>query len=122
MDSLPLTVPRGGGQGRGSVVSVGRPGGGRQRVGRPVGFQGSQGAGPSLAVWHPILGEEGRWVVAQSVGSPEERVRVLDCSVRTAKVHQEAQTQHRGVRTRRVGVGVQGGHQDAADTVSTVTR
>lgn len=96
MDSLPLTVPRGGWQGRGSVVSVGRPGGGRQRVGRPVGFQGSQGAGPSLAVWHPILGEEGRWIVAQ--------------------------TQHRGVRTRRVGVGVQGGHQDAADTVSTVTR
>lgn len=33
-----------------------------------------------------------------------------------------AQTQHRGVRTGRVGVGVQGGHQDAGDAVSTVTR
>lgn len=58
---------------------------------RPVGFQGSRGAGPSLAVWHPILGAEGRWILAQRVGSPVEGVRVLDCLV---DLHQEAQTQH----------------------------
>lgn len=54
-------------------------------------------------------------------GFPKERVRVPHCSVCISKVHQEAQTQHRGVRTRRVRVGVQGGRQDAGDTVSTVT-
>ena len=86
-----------------------------------MGFQGSRGAGPSLAVWHPILGEKGRWTVAQSVGSPKERARVPHCSVCISKLHQEAQTQHQGVRTRHVGVGVQGGRRDAGDTVSTVT-
>lgn len=34
-------------------------------------------AGSSLAVWHPILGEEGRWIVAQSVGSPRREGEVL---------------------------------------------
>lgn len=58
----------------------------------------------------------GSWL--RSVGSPEERVRVLDRSVCTAKVHQEPRPstgrQNKACR----GGCVQGRHQDAADTVS----
>lgn len=92
LDSLSLTVPRGGWQGQREPWFLWEgPGEAKRRMRRPVGFQGSRGTGPSLAVWHPTLGAEGRWILAQRAGSPTEGVQVLDCLV---DLHQEAQTQH----------------------------
>lgn len=59
----PSQSPEEGGR-AGECAFCGKAGRQAERVGGPVSFQGSQGAGPSLAVWHPILGEEagGSWL------------------------------------------------------------